>query len=160
MSVDFGSSSDESCSPPSTSSVGSFTENESSHAVTQLNVLSTSFKLSTVILNGVNLPLQTIQKVITSFPSLKEIHLAENNFDPSEICSIHSESSDLVFSSSVRVLNLNACGFTEWKTVLRFLKLFPNTKYLYLAENKLESIDNEIEDLNTEQVSLSYLFYG
>lgn len=121
--------------------------------IVQCNIPVTSFKLSTIILNGINLPLKTIQKFISAFPLLKEIHLAENNFDYSEICLIHNESSNLVFSTSVCVLNLNTCELTEWKTVLQLLKFFPNTKYLFLAENKLEIIENEIEGLNTEKVN-------
>lgn len=114
-------------------------------------VLPESPRLSTLVLNGVNLPLKSLKAFISKLPALNELHLSENNFeDLSQLIGTGE-----VVSRQVEVLHMNACGFVEWPTIIQVLSLFPQVTTLYLVENEIESVDRVCPhtNLTTEEVS-------
>ncbi|CAJ0575004.1 unnamed protein product, partial [Mesorhabditis spiculigera] len=92
-------------------------------------------RLSTLILNGTNLPVSSIQAIVSACPSLRELHLSHNEFnidDPS--------TSEQPVSETVTTIHLNHCGLRDWEHVMRLLSLFPNKRTVYLSENPITRI--------------------
>uniref|UniRef100_A0A915D4I3 Ubiquitin-like domain-containing protein n=1 Tax=Ditylenchus dipsaci TaxID=166011 RepID=A0A915D4I3_9BILA len=78
-------------------------------------------KLNTLVLNGVNLPLETVKQFLSSqvIPCLTELHMSETHF--------------------MTYITLKSRLATLW----RVLSLFPNTENLYLVGNELECVDRD-----------------
>uniref|UniRef100_A0A0N4ZBV7 Tubulin-specific chaperone cofactor E-like protein n=1 Tax=Parastrongyloides trichosuri TaxID=131310 RepID=A0A0N4ZBV7_PARTI len=104
--------------------------------------LPKSFTLNILILNGVNLPLKTLEVLLTYFPNLNELHLSDNNFDSLDV----NGNFDKIFSSKISIFHLNYCHIKSWSTVLKIMCHFINVKCLYLSGNDFETIDLECNE--------------
>ncbi|MFH4980922.1 hypothetical protein AB6A40_007631 [Gnathostoma spinigerum] len=93
-------------------------------------------RLFNLILNSTNLPLSVIRQVVSSMPSLNELHLSQNRSIESDLDSI-----DQLVSDSVSILYLNECEISKWSTAVTFCRLFPSCDHLFLCENPIKTID-------------------
>ncbi|KAI1729825.1 leucine rich repeat domain-containing protein [Ditylenchus destructor] len=71
---------------------------------------------------------------VGSMPALNEMHLSGNSFNDLNVFK------EGPLSPNVQFLHLNACGFSDWSTVLRVLALFPSIQQLYLVENPIQDV--------------------
>uniref|UniRef100_A0A0N5CGZ1 Tubulin-specific chaperone cofactor E-like protein n=1 Tax=Strongyloides papillosus TaxID=174720 RepID=A0A0N5CGZ1_STREA len=114
------------------------------------NRLEKSFTLNVLILNGINLPLDTLKILLSYFPNLNELHLSDNNFDSLDV----DVNYDDIFSSRISIFHLNYCHIKTWSTVLKIMCHFQNVKSFYLSGNDFETINLECNEsgLRTEDV--------
>uniref|UniRef100_A0A914ZA80 Tubulin-specific chaperone cofactor E-like protein n=1 Tax=Panagrolaimus superbus TaxID=310955 RepID=A0A914ZA80_9BILA len=96
--------------------------------------LPTCSYLTSLSLNGVNLPLESLSGLCSKMPQLQEIHLNEN--DDYANVSFY----DTLISKKVQFLQLNACNFNNWNAVMNLLRAFPNVQRLFLSNNQLGSV--------------------
>lgn len=114
------------------------------------NILSKSFTLHILILNGVNLPLETLKNLLSYFPNLNELHLSDNNFDSLDVNIDYND----IFSTRISIFHLNYCHIKTWSTVLKIMCHFQNVQSFYLSGNDFETINLECTEsgLKTENV--------
>ena len=98
--------------------------------------LPTCSYLSSLSLNGVNLPLESLAALCSKMPLLQELHLNENH----EYAEVPFY--DTLISSKVQFLQLNACNFDNWNAVMNLFRAFPNVQRLFLCKNKLGVVDD------------------
>lgn len=118
-----------------------------------LNLPSCSY-LSSLLLNGTNLPLTCLSNICQKMPNLKELDLNENDS--------YANSNPFMnqISSTVTQLQLNACEFQEWNAVLNVVRSFPALQRLYLSENKISNVDShcKITGISTSDIASNVKF--
>lgn len=99
--------------------------------------LPTCSNLTSLLLNGVNLPFESLSQLCSKMPLLQEIHLNEND----EYANVPFYNT--LISKKVQFLQLNACNFNSWDAVMNLLRAFPNVQRLFLCNNKLGIVSNQ-----------------
>lgn len=94
-------------------------------------------RLHTLILNGTNLPLSTLRKLLSVLPNLSELHMSDNCLEMEE-----NEENVEPISEKVHTLHLNRCGISDWQNALKILAAFPNRKTVFMCENPIKSIEH------------------
>ncbi|CAG9534177.1 unnamed protein product [Cercopithifilaria johnstoni] len=96
--------------------------------------LPLAMNLELFILNGTDLPMSTVRKLLNKMPKLKELHLSENRNLENRIDVI-----DEVVSESLESLHVSKCDIERWETVISLWRFFPNLASLSLCENPIRS---------------------
>ncbi|VIO86751.1 Uncharacterized protein BM_BM2892 [Brugia malayi] len=109
--------------------------------------LPLAVNLELFILNGTDLQMSTVRKLLNKMPKLKELHLSENrNLEN------HFDVSDEVMSKSLESLHVSKCDIEHWEAVTSLWRFFPNLTSLSLCENPIRSISCKLKvgtcDLN------------
>ncbi|VDN01925.1 unnamed protein product [Thelazia callipaeda] len=99
--------------------------------------------LGSLILNGTNLPMSTVRKLLNKAPRLKELYLSENR-NLEDCCDIGDE----VISKSLESLHVSKCNISHWETVTSLWRYFPNLISLSLSENPIRSVFCETNGKN------------
>ncbi|VDK84252.1 unnamed protein product [Litomosoides sigmodontis] len=96
--------------------------------------LPLAMNLELFILNGTDLPMSTVRKLLNKMPKLKELHLSENRNLENRI-----DVSDEIVSESLESLHVSKCDIEHWETVTSLRRFFPNLASLSLCENPIRS---------------------
>uniref|UniRef100_A0A8R1XW35 Ubiquitin-like domain-containing protein n=1 Tax=Onchocerca volvulus TaxID=6282 RepID=A0A8R1XW35_ONCVO len=101
--------------------------------------------LELFILNGTDLPMSTVRKLLNKMPKLKELHLSENRNLKNRF-----DVGDEVMSVSLESLHVSKCDIEHWETVTFLWRFFPNLISLSLCENPIRytSCKMKTNDLN------------
>ncbi|EJW86239.1 leucine Rich Repeat family protein [Wuchereria bancrofti] len=107
--------------------------------------LPLAVNLELFILNGTDLQMSTVQKLLNKMPKLKELHLSENRNLENRF-----DVSDEVMSKSLESLHVSKCNIEHWETVTSLWRFFPNLTSLSLCENPIRgtSCKLKVDDLN------------
>ncbi|OZC07460.1 hypothetical protein X798_05516 [Onchocerca flexuosa] len=104
-----------------------------------------AMNLELFILNGTDLPMSTVRRLLNKMPKLKELHLSENRNLKNRF-----DVSDEVMSISLESLHVSKCDIEYWETVISLWRFFPNLVSLSLCENPIRytSCKMKTNDLN------------
>ncbi|VDO33133.1 unnamed protein product [Onchocerca flexuosa] len=91
-----------------------------------------AMNLELFILNGTDLPMSTVRRLLNKMPKLKELHLSENRNLKNRF-----DVSDEVMSISLESLHVSKCDIEYWETVISLWRFFPNLVSLSLCENPI-----------------------
>uniref|UniRef100_A0AAF5PHE2 Leucine Rich Repeat family protein n=1 Tax=Wuchereria bancrofti TaxID=6293 RepID=A0AAF5PHE2_WUCBA len=109
--------------------------------------LPLAVNLELFILNGTDLQMSTVQKLLNKMPKLKELHLSENRNLENRF-----DVSDEVMSKSLESLHVSKCNIEHWETVTSLWRFFPNLTSLSLCENPIRGTSCKLKvgtyDLN------------
>ncbi|EJD74013.1 hypothetical protein LOAG_18616 [Loa loa] len=95
--------------------------------------------LELFILNGTDLPMSTVRKLLNKMPKLKELHLSENRNLENRF-----DVNDEVMSESLESLHVSRCDIEQWETVTSLWRFFPNLVSLSLCENPIRCCKLEV----------------